>query len=149
MTDIEYDYTAAEIYKDITPGVADVETEKFYTFEDAGADYNDLNQLNREIYASRKANILLMEETNKAERKHRQSKAIYERKWKRAYLESSYKTDSARKADADIKCEEEENSVIYFEQLVSELKRASYTIRQEMEALSGLSHNVRQQLKVS
>lgn len=128
--------------------LANVRMGLLYNFEDIGADFYDLEKINKEIIAARKSNFRITEEINKAERNLRRAKTMFDRKWKREYLASNHKTETARKAQADIECENEEDSLMYYEQLLNELNRAAFAIRKELEALHSMSHNLRQQMKV-
>jgi hypothetical protein len=129
------------------PKFRDWEISKYYDYSDLSADFEDLQELNRQTAAARVALFKLSETINKAERKAKQAKVVYERSYRRKYIESSEKTETAKKINAEILVEDLENRYMYFEQLASELNRAHYAVRQELSALQAVGNNLRQQIK--
>lgn len=131
------------------PQFRDWEISKYYDYSDLSADFEDLQDLNKQIAAARVALFKLSETINKAERKAKQAKVDYERNYRRKYIESSEKTETAKKINAEILVEDLENRYMYYEQLASELNRAHYAVRQELTALQAVGNNLRQQIKVA
>lgn len=131
------------------PEFREWEVSKFYDYSDLSADFEDLNNLNRQIAAARVALFKLSESINKAERKAKAAKSIYERSYRRKYMASAEKTENAKKISAEIQVEDLENRYMYYEQIVIEFNRAHYAVRQELTALQAVGNNLRQQIKVA
>lgn len=140
--------TATGEYSIQIPDFKEWEISKYYNYENLSADFEDLEELNRQTAAARVALFKLSEMINKAERRAKASKTLYERSYRRKYLESAEKTEAAKKVSAEIQVEDLENRYMYFDQLASELTRAHYALRQELSALQAVGNNLRQQLKV-
>lgn len=119
-----------------------------YDYTALTADFEDLNDLNRQINAAKMALFKLTDAINKAERKAKAAKVIYERNYRRKYINSSEKTEAAKRVSAEILVEDLENRYMYYEQMFSELNRASYTLRQELRSLEVMANNYRQQIKM-
>lgn len=136
-------------YSISVPEFKEWEISKYYDYANLSADFEDLQELNRQTAAARVALFKLSETINKAERKAKQAKVEYERAYRRKYIESREKTETAKKINAEILVEDLENRYMYFEQLASELNRAHYAIRQELSALQSVGNNLRQQIKVN
>lgn len=119
-----------------------------YNYTALSADFEDLNDLNRQIRAANIALFKITDAINKAERKAKRAKVIYERNYRRKYIDSSEKTEGAKKVSAEILVEDLENTYMYYDQMFSELNRASYTLRQELRSLEVMANNYRQQMKV-
>lgn len=119
-----------------------------YDYTALTADFEDLNDLNKQINAAKIALFKLTDAINKAERKAKAAKVIYERNYRRKYINSSEKTEAAKKVSAEILVEDLENRYMYYEQMFSELNRAAYTLRQELRSLEVMANNYRQQIKM-
>lgn len=119
-----------------------------YDYTALTADFEDLNDLNKQINAAKMALFKLTDAINKAERKAKAAKVIYERNYRRKYINSSEKTEAAKRVSAEILVEDLENRYMYYEQMFSELNRASYTLRQELRSLEVMANNYRQQIKM-
>lgn len=119
-----------------------------YDYTTLTADFEDLNDLNKQINAAKIALFKLTDAINKAERKAKAAKVIYERNYRRKYINSSEKTEAAKRVSAEILVEDLENRYMYYEQMFSELNRASYTLRQELRSLEVMANNYRQQIKM-
>lgn len=130
------------------PNIKKWKSSRFYDYETEIYDYEQIEQLNSAINAARKALFEITDKINDYERVEKISKTKYEREWRRAYLGSNEKTESAKKARSDLLCEELENNVIVYEQVRGELIRLSNSIRLELQTLQALGNNLRQQLKV-
>jgi len=85
---------------------------------------------------------------NYYDREERRLKVIYDRAWRRAYIESNGRTDKERQYRADMVCESMEDDWIVASQLKAELIKVSQTIRMELETLQSIGNNLRQQMKM-
>lgn len=121
---------------------------RFYDYENIVSDYESIEKLNSAINSARTALFEINDKINSAERNERTAKTRYEREHRRAYLGSNEKTEAARRARADLLCEEIENDAIVYEQVRGELVRMSNAIRLELQTLQALGNNLRQQLKM-
>jgi hypothetical protein len=151
MTDEMFDETV-----DVSdPGVISVTLPKLtnwtisqiYDYNSSIIDYNTLNELDTTVNKARKALFLLTEKINEYERKEKAAKVRYDRAFRRALLSSSEKTESMKRARAELVCEDLENEWLTFDQLKSELNRTSFTMRLELQTLQAIGNNLRQQLK--
>lgn len=151
MSDYEDEPTgaAAGDYSIEIPDFKEWKISRYYDYSDLSADFTDLQELNKQIADARTALFKLSESINVAERKAKQAKVKYERNYRRKYIQSSEKTETAKKISAEIQVEDLENRYMYYEQLASELNRAHYAIRQELSALQAVGNNLRQQIKVA
>lgn len=120
----------------------------FYDYENQVFDYEHLNDLNGAIKNARLALFEITDKINDAERKEKTCKVKYERAHRRAYIAANQKTDSARKAHADLQCEDLEDNAIVYEQVRLDLVRISNSIRLELQTLQALGNNIRQQIKM-
>lgn len=120
----------------------------YYDFESEIVDYESLENLNRSVNAARLALFKVAEMTNNYERLEREAKLKYERSYRREYLASTDKTETAKKARAELMCEELENEYIAHEQVKIELMRMSNTLRLELQTLQAVGNNLRQQIKM-
>lgn len=121
---------------------------KYYDYSGIDSDFEDLQELNRQIAAARAAFFKLSNSLNKAERTAREKKVLYERKYRRAYVNSSEKTEGAKRISAEIQVEDLENDYLYYDQIANELNRALGALRQELRSLEVAGNNIRQQIKV-
>lgn len=148
MSNDEHDeIQGAGSYSIEIPNFKDWEISKYYDYANLTGDFEDLRELNRQTNAARIALFKLSESINKAERRARNAKVVYERNYRRKYIESSEKTETAKKINAEILVEDLENKYMYYEQLVSEFTRAHYAVRQELSALQAMGNNLRQEIK--
>lgn len=131
------------------PSFKEWEISRYYDYSDLSADFEDLRNLNKQIAAARVALFKLSQSINKAERKAKTAKSLYERSYRRKYMESSEKTENAKKISAEILVEDLENRYMYYEQIVIEFNRAHFAVRQELSALQAVGNNLRQQIKVA
>lgn len=130
------------------PKMKKISSSRFYKYEEQIVDHSDLLSLNNAINKARFALFELTDAINKYERLEKESKIMYEREWRREYLVSSEKTESARKARADLTCEHLEDDALVNAQVKNDLVRISYTVRIELQTLQTVANNLRQQLKV-
>lgn len=121
---------------------------QIYNYNAQLVDYHSLEDLDKSIQAARRALFILTDKINEYERKEKEAKVAYERKYRREYLSSVEKTETAKRARAELKCEELENEWLTMEQLKSELVRMSFSMKSELQTLQTISNNLRQQLKM-
>lgn len=138
----------SDVVRYTVPKLKSWSSSQLYDYEDIVSDYESIEELNSAINSARKALFNINDKINGAERQERLAKTKYDREHRRAYLGSNEKTESARKARADLLCEELENNVIVYEQVRGELVRMSNAIRLELQTLQALGNNIRQQLKM-
>lgn len=120
----------------------------YYDYQEQVVDYESLEHLNTAITAARLALFKVADMINNYERLERESKLNYERQYRRAYLASTEKTDTAKKARAELHCEDLENEWLMNEQVRIELTRMSNSLRIDLQTLSAIGNNLRQQLKM-
>lgn len=130
------------------PNLKEWNIAQVYDFVEQVADYSDLDELAKSINAARIALFKINERINIFERKEIEAKTKYDRAFRRAYLESTDKTDSMKKMKAALACENLENNYIAAEQLKKELVRVSHVLRSELQTLQAIGNNMRQQLKM-
>lgn len=149
------DYDEERVSMD-QPGLASINMPKlkkwgissFYDYVNKIVDYESLESLNTNIKAARMALFQTTDAINKYERLETESKTQYNREWRRAYIQSAERTDTAKKTRADLVCETYEDDVIVNGQVKSELLRVSAALRIELNTLEALGNNLRQQLKM-
>lgn len=122
--------------------------EKFYNYHEQVIDYEDLKRLNESINEARMGLFRVTDTINYYDREERRLKVIYDRAWRRAYIESNGRTDKERQYRADMVCESMEDDWIVASQLKAELIKVSQTIRMELETLQSIGNNLRQQMKM-
>lgn len=119
-----------------------------YDYDKMIVDYENLEDLAKATNKARQALFIITDKLNEYERKEKLAKMEYDRHFRREYLTSSEKTESAKRARAELKCEELENTWQTYVQLNSELIRLSHSMRQELQMLQSIGNNLRQQLKI-
>lgn len=130
------------------PDFRNIETNRFYDYENIIQDYESLESLGAAINAARLALFKVTDLINKYERRETKARDAYDKAYRRAYINSSEKTDAGRKIRADLLCEELEDKLIVAKQVKNELIRISSNLRAEMQTLDSIGHNMRQQLKL-
>lgn len=132
----------------LAPAMKNWRASKFYDYDNEIIDFENLEELNRTTNQARKALFKVTEAINKYEREEREHTTLYKRTWRREFLKSIAKTESERKARADLACEDLENSMIAAQQVKDELVRLSHALRIELQTLQAIGNNLRQQYKV-
>lgn len=102
---------------------------QIYDYNESIVDYNTLDELDTAMKRARTAIFLITDKINEYERKERGAKMLYDRSYRRAYLLSTEKTEAAKRARSELKCENLENEWVTFEQLKLELNRTAYAMR--------------------
>lgn len=120
----------------------------YYDFENQIVDYESLDELNKSVNQARLALFKVAEMINNYERLEREAKLEYDRTYRREYLASKEKTETAKKARAELMCEDLENVYIAHDQVKIELIRMSTTLRLELQTLQSVGNNLRQQMKM-
>lgn len=110
-------------------------------------DHEDVQAINTTINSLRVAMFKVAQWIVVAERREKRIKAAYERKLRREYLTSTERTDARKKEYAALMSEEEENELVYIQQVKAELIRYSRLLDTEMSTMNTLSNNMRQQMK--
>lgn len=148
-TDDNNDFVnVADVVEYSVPTLKNWKTEKFYHYKSAIFDYENIVDLNSSINSARQALFEVNDAINVYERREVKAKAIYDREHRRKYISSNEKTESAKKARADLQCEDLEDDVIVYGQIKSELYRLSNTLRLELQTLQSIGNNLRQQIKM-
>lgn len=147
-TDNEKDSGSYDRATIILPKLKKWSQKKYYDYENEIVDYESLENLNRSVNQARLALFKVADMTNHYERLEKEAKLKYERAYRRAYLSSSEKTETAKKARAELQCEDLENEYISHEQVKTELIRMSNTLRLELQTLQAVGNNLRQQIKM-
>lgn len=129
------------------PDIKSVTFKKFYDYE-AFSDFDDMLSVNKAIFYAKKGLFQVNAYLAHYEAKVNKAKTIYNRQWRREYLKSNQKTDTARKVNADMQCEELEDDVIVYEQLREDFKKLSYNLKIELQTLQTISSNIRQQMNI-
>lgn len=154
MSDFDNDFPVEEsvVESEATsftmPRFKNWDSSRFYDHENTIVDYETIDDLNSAIKSARIALFELTNKINMYERAGKEAETAYKREWRRAYLKSSEKTESAKKIRADLLCEESENKMIAYNQVCGELTRMSNAMRLELQSLQGLGNNLRQQMKM-
>lgn len=138
-------YDRAQI---VLPTLKKWKQSSYYNYENEIVDYESLENLNKSVNQARLALFKVADMTNQYERLEREAKIKYERAYRRAYLSSSEKTETSKKARAELQCEDLENEYISYEQVKTELMRMSNTLRLELQTLQAVGNNLRQQMKM-
>lgn len=133
---------------ELPPYVA-LNTRSFYDYKDQVADYQSFEDLGSAITKARMALFVVTEKINANEREEKRAKTLYERAYRRSYLESMEKTEGAKKMRAALSNEELENQWLKYEQVVGELTRMSYALKSELQTLQTIANNLRQQLRIN
>lgn len=144
-TTLSFDEAVASVSM---PDLIKWKASRFYDYENQIADYESLDRLSDSVNAARIALFKITETINKYERLETEAKTRYDREWRRVYVLSNEKTDTARKNRADLMCEQYEDDMITNGQVKSELLRLSNSIRLELQTLQSIGNNLRQQLKM-
>lgn len=111
-------------------------------------DYEDLEELSNGITKARRSLFDLTEKIILCERKEKAAKTMYEREYRRSFLDAKGKTEHEKKERASLVCELLENDWLKYNELKNELVRASNTMRIELQTLQAIGNNIRQQMRV-
>lgn len=130
------------------PKLATWNTQKAYDYANNIVDYENLEDVGKAITQARIGLFKINEKVNTYERKETVAKTQYDREYRRAYLNSTAKTEMQKKSRAELMCENLENEVIEYKQIKIELLRYSSLLRLELESLQTISNNLRQQMKM-
>lgn len=117
-----------------------------FNYDDTFLDSEDFENLNKELI---KTGISLKNINKKLayyEKQKAQYDVLYKRKYRQAFLNADTKTESHRKIYAEIECEDLELKIIYLDQMIKEITRASFALRTELEILETIGHNIRREM---
>lgn len=137
----------ADKYEITIPDIKSINVSKIYAYEDF-VDFEDMEEVNKALFSAKTALFTVTDKMNSFENKLTRAKTAYNREWRRRYLSSTRKTDTARKMEADLYCESLEDDVIVYEQVREDLKRLSNILRIELQSLQTISSNLRQQIHI-
>ena len=129
------------------PHLKTITVTNYYDFE-LFSDFEDLVQVNKAILYAKQALFRVNSKLSIYEGKVSAAKAAFNRKWRREYLKSKVKTDTGRKINADLECEDLEDEVIINEQIRDDFKKLSYILKTELQTLQTVSSNIRQQMSI-
>lgn len=137
----------ADKYEITIPDIKSINVSKIYAYEEF-VDFEDMEAVNKALFSAKSALFTVTDKINSFENKLTRAKTAYNREWRRRYLSSTGKTDTARKMEADLYCENLEDDVIVYEQIREDLKRLSNILRIELQSLQTISSNLRQQIHI-
>lgn len=143
----EANYDAS--YSVTVPSYFSPKIDRYYDYDNLVVDYEDFGQLTEATNEARKALFEITSKLNGAERKESETRTKYDRVWRRAYLSSTKKTDTAKKAEASMIAEDAEDDLLKYSQARSEYNRMSNAIRMELQTLQAVGNNFRQQMKMN
>lgn len=118
-----------------------------YDYKNYIHDYVDLAELGKATEKARIALFMVTEESNKVSRVLAKLKLRKEKAWRRAFLDSTQKTDAHKRLWADLLTEDLEDDVVAATQLYEELQREAHTLRVELQTLMGVGNNIRLQMR--
>lgn len=110
-------------------------------------DYESLDSVNDTINSARVALFRATKGLDDTERQLKLAKTEYDREFRREYLTSTEKTETRKKEYASLMTEHIEDTIIYLDQMRSELMRRTTLLRDELNIMNTLSNNIRQQMK--
>ena len=120
--------------------------EEFNT--DAFLDSTQIEDLNKSLIEI----VLKLREVSKKlnsySRKKVEKETIYKHKFRNALLSVEAKTETQRKLLAELECEQEEIEIIYLDEVIKELTRYSFSLKNELETLKILGNNIRLEMKL-
>lgn len=131
----------------VLPKFKSWDSKKLYDYSEDVTDYSTFEELENVFIHLRRALFMVNDKINEYERRARLAKVKYDRHHRREYLTSTERTESAKRARADLACEELENEWLMNEQLKEEMIRTSFTLKSEMQTLTTMAHNMRAQIK--
>lgn len=115
---------------------------------DPNVDYTDISALNRDINRARAQLFNATRALRDAERFSADKKRAYKSAWNRAHIGLSGGSERQRIAITDTLTEELYSHTLVADTLVNESLNNLRAIRAELDALAGLSHNIRAQMQV-
>lgn len=130
------------------PSFKKMPLEKFYDYKSEIVHYEALPEISRAQMVNMVSMIELTEVLNEAERRAASFRNLYKKTYNRHYLNSTARTDTQRKIEAEILSEESEDNAIVYEQIARELKRHLDNLEKQRKNLEQSGHNVRKQLEI-
>ena len=119
------------------------DVEQFQPAVDIDMDCSELSTINQMLNRCRARLFRSSEMLKVAQRQYAEAQVVYDRAMRRQMVSLSGRTEAARKAMAEILCEEHENAVIVARQVVEECKKRSLDARDDLKAVENLAHNAR------
>lgn len=108
----------------------------------------EIETLNQKLIQLLLSMRIISEKLDKYSRKKVEKEAQYKLKYRNYLLGVEGKTEGQKKLLAEIYCENEEIEIAYLDEVIKELTRHSYVIKQELEVLKILGNNVRMEMKL-
>lgn len=135
----------AEKYGITLPNVRSVNCERIYT-PSQDVDYSTLDEINNSIVRARAALFYTTSQAARMDDKLAKAVSVHKKAWRREFLGATGKTEAARKAEADMACENLEDTVLVYGQAKNALRALGYALKLELQSLQTMSGNIRQTL---
>ncbi len=111
--------------------------------EDATVDYQDLNEVSRELTRLRIRMHRIRREQRRVQREAVEAKLVYQRQLRRALVQQSGGSAEMRKASAELLCEDLEADMVMKAQVADEYNSLFRTVRDDIDNVKTISYNVR------
>lgn len=108
----------------------------------------EIETLNQSLIKSMLEMKKISEKLDSYSRRKVEKEAKYKCKYRSYLLKVEGKTEAQKKLLAEIYCEKEEIEIAYLDEVIKELTRHSYVIKQELEVLKILGNNIRMEMKI-
>lgn len=118
--------------------------------ESAGSfwDYQEISNINNTLIRT----VMNLKEVNRQltnyERERTEVELNYKHLYRSTLINSTAKTESAKKRVAEVACEDLEIQLFYLDEIIRELNRISSGLRIDLDILKTLSFNLRQEMKM-
>lgn len=119
-----------------------------YAPSDEEVSFEDLGDINRQINRARVALFRGTQILAQTKREEADKEFLYKRAFNRALLKVSGGTEKTRVTTASLQTEDEWGEFLVAQRVAEEATNHLRAIRSELDALAGLSHNVRAQMNV-
>lgn len=119
-----------------------------YAPTDEEVSFEDLSDINRQINRARVALFRGTQILAQTKRDEADKEFLYKRAFNRALLKVSGGTEKTRVTTASLQTEDEWGEYLVAQRVAEEATNHVRAIRSELDALAGLSHNVRAQMNV-
>lgn len=119
-----------------------------YAPTDEEVSFEDLGDINRQINRARVALFRGTQILAQTKREEADKEFLYKRAFNRALLKVSGGTEKTRVTTASLQTEDEWGEYLVAQRVAEEATNHLRAIRSELDALAGLSHNIRAQMNV-
>lgn len=109
-------------------------------------DISDLSEINRQLMRAKSRLFRVSGHQKGAQRALIDAQLTYRRAFRRSLIMQTGGSAEARKAMAEVMCEDFENAMVVAEQVVEEWKKRAQDCRDDLKAIENLAHNVRAQM---